>query len=411
VPPPDAIIGTMDTETHVQRHPARRLGLALTPQTRVFAAFFLYSFSMGGIFPRLGDLQRSMGIQEGALGLALIGTAVGTLISLTFASRILDRIGYRPALLAFTPALALLYAVASLASGPMMLFIALVPAGLCIGAIEVIVNLEADRVEHQTGRRIMNRAHAFWSIGFFSAGLLGALLSQAGITPQMQLLLTVPVVALGTLVLLGRYEAAPHRSGANTDTAARFARPTLAILVLVAVTLSALVLEGAGAEWSAIYMRDVFGAAPFVAGSAVAIGALTQAVTRFFADRYVERYSPVVVARALLFILGAGALVVFAAPSSAAALIGFGMMGIGTSAIFPLAMSAAAQRTDRPAATNVAALAQISFVAFLLGPPLLGFVAEHWGIRWSFGLGLPLVGLSVLAAASLGSRPIRGALG
>ena len=401
----------MDTETHVQRHPARRLGLALTPQTRVFAAFFLYSFSMGGIFPRLGDLQRSMGIQEGALGLALIGTAVGTLISLTFASRILDRIGYRPALLAFTPALALLYAVASLASGPMMLFIALVPAGLCIGAIEVIVNLEADRVEHQTGRRIMNRAHAFWSIGFFSAGLLGALLSQAGITPQMQLLLTVPVVALGTLVLLGRYEAAPHRSGANTDIAARFARPTLAILVLVAVTLSALVLEGAGAEWSAIYMRDVFGAAPFVAGSAVAIGALTQAVTRFFADRYVERYSPVVVARALLFILGAGALVVFAAPSSAAALIGFGMMGIGTSAIFPLAMSAAAQRTDRPAATNVAALAQISFVAFLLGPPLLGFVAEHWGIRWSFGLGLPLVGLSVLAAASLGSRPIKGALG
>jgi MFS family permease len=384
---------------------ARRVGLALSSRTRVFAAFFLYSFSLGGIFPRLGDLQRSMGIAEGPLGLALIGTAAGTLVSLSFASRVLDRVGYRPALLSLTPLLALLFAVASFASGPLMLFMLLLPAGLCIGAIEVIVNLEADRVEHQTGRRIMNRAHAFWSIGFFSSGMTGAALSQAGLSPQAHLLLMVPLVLASTLVLLGRYEAAPHRTGANTEAAAHFARPTGAILLLVAVTLSALVLEGAGAEWSTIYMRDVFGAAPFVAGSAVAIGAFAQAVTRFFADRFVERHSPVVVARVLLIVLGAGALLVFAAPSGAVALVGFGIMGVGTSAIFPLAMSAAAQRTDRPAATNVAALAQTSFVAFLLGPPLLGFVAQHWGIRWSFGLGLPLVALSLAAAGSLGQKP------
>ena len=401
----------MNTETTaaVTAPPRGRMGLDLTPQTRVFAAFFIYSFSLGGIFPRLGDLQRAMGIAEGALGLALIGTAVGTLISLSFASRILDRVGYRPALLSLTPVLALLFAVASFAGGPLALFLSLVPAGLCIGAIEVIVNLEADRVEHQTGRRIMNRAHAFWSIGFFSAGLIGAGASQAGLSPQFHLLLMVPLVLAATLLLLGRYEAAPHRSGANTDTAAHFARPTWPILVLVAVTLSALVLEGAGAEWSSIYMRDVFGAAPFVAGSAVAIGAFAQATTRFFADRFVERHSPVVVARVLLLVLGAGALTVFAAPTSAAALLGFGLMGVGTSAIFPLAMSAAAQRTDRPAATNVAALAQISFVAFLLGPPLLGFVAQHWGIRWSFGLGLPLVALSLWAAGSLALRPAASA--
>ena len=80
-------------------------------------------------------------------------------------------------------------------------------------------------------------------------------------------------------------------------------------------------------------------------------------------------------------------------------------MGVGTSVMFPLAMSAAAQRTDRPAALNVAALAQISFVAFLLGPPLLGFVAQHLGIRWSFGFGLPLVLLSFVTASALAPRP------
>jgi len=79
-------------------------------------------------------------------------------------------------------------------------------------------------------------------------------------------------------------------------------------------------------------------------------------------------------------------------------------MGVGTSAIFPLAMSAAAQRTDRAPATNVAALAQISFVAFLLGPPLLGTLAQAFGMRWVFGAGLPLVVLSFAASAALRVR-------
>jgi MFS family permease len=151
-------------------------------------------------------------------------------------------------------------------------------------------------------------------------------------------------------------------------------------------------------------MRDVVGAPPFLAGAAVATGAAAQAVTRFFADRFVERHHPVLVARVLLGVLGIGTLLVFAATTAWAALLGFALMGVGTSAIFPLAMSAAAQRTDRAPATNVAALAQISFVAFLLGPPLLGLVAQAFGIRWAFGVGLPLVGLSFIAAAALRAR-------
>jgi MFS family permease len=95
---------------------------------------------------------------------------------------------------------------------------------------------------------------------------------------------------------------------------------------------------------------------------------------------------------------------VFFTPLWWLAYIGFAMIGVGTSALFPLAMSAAAQRTDRPAAVNVAALAQISFVSFLLGPPLLGYVAEHFGIRWAFGIGIPLVILGLVMADAVGTR-------
>lgn len=380
----------------------RRIGLDIKPRQRVFAAFFLYAFAMGGIFPRVPELQRAMGATEGALGLALIGASTGTLVSLTLAGRLLDRIGHRRALLALTPAMAACYALASIATAPWVLFVLLAPCGLCIGAVEIIVNLEADRVEHQEGRRIMNRAHGFWSIGFFVAGLLGAGLSQAGVSVQQHLLLDALLVLVATALLLGRFDAAPHRTGAaQGHETPRFARPTLAILALVAVTLSAMVLEGAGAEWSGIYMRDVFGAGHFVTGAAVAVGALMQAITRFFADAFVERYSAVGVARVLLSLLGIGAGTVLLAPSGAIAFAGFALMGVGTSVIFPLAMSAAAQRTDRSAAVNVATLAQTSFVVFLLGPPLLGMIAQYWGIRWSFGIGLPLVALSLAMASVL----------
>ena len=384
-----------------------KFGLDLPPQQRVYGGFFVYSFCMGSLPPRLPDLQRMMQIEEGPLGFGLIGAAAGTLVSLSCFGPILERIGYRRSILTLIPLLALLYAIASFAGGPLPFFLLLFPVGIAIGGIEIILNLEADRTEHMIGYRIMNRAHAFWSFGFFSAGIISALVAQSGLSPQIHLFLMVPLVIVGVALILGRFDPAPHRTGTSQEKPPQFAVPTMAIMVLVAVTLSAMIMEGAGIDWAAIYMRDVFAASPFLSGFAVALGAGAQAVTRFFADPFVERYSPTAVSRVLLGVLGAGVLLVFFAPSDWLALVGFALMGVGTSVIFPLAMSAAAQLTDRPAPTNVASLAQISFVAFLLGPPLLGYVAEHFGIRWSFGVGLPLVVLSIVCAGALGTKPLK----
>ena len=384
-----------------------RVGLDLPPQQRVFGGFFVYSFCMGSLPPRLPDLQRMMQIEEGPLGFGLIGAAAGTLVSLSFFGPILERIGYRRSILSMIPLLALLYAIASFATGPLSFFLLLFPVGIVIGGIEIILNLEADRTEHMVGYRIMNRAHAFWSFGFFASGIISALIAQVGLSVQIHLFLMIPLIIVGVALILGRFDPAPHRTGSSAEEPPHFAVPTMAIMMLVAVTLSAMIMEGAGIDWSAIYMRDVFEASPFLSGFAVALGAWAQAVTRFFADPFVERYSPTAVARVLLGVLGAGVLLVFFAPSGWLALVGFALMGMGTAVIFPLAMSAAAQLTDRPAPTNVASLAQISFVAFLLGPPLLGYIAEYFGIRWSFGIGLPLVILSIVCVGALGTRPLK----
>ena len=384
--------------------------LKLAPQHRVYAGFMIYAITMGSVFPRLPAIKQQMNVEEGALGLSLIGAPIGTLLALTFATPLVERFGFRRSLLGAIPLIALAYAIAVHATAPWGFFLLLIPAGLVIGCTEIVLNVEADRTEALIGRRIMNRAHAFWSIGFFSAGLIGATMAHFGVSPQIHLALIVPTSLFGVAFLLGGFKPAPARVSATPHAEHRIARPTGPILVLVCVTLSAMLMEGAGIDWSAIYMRNLFEAGPFLAGFAVAVIAGSQALGRLFADGVIDRHSPRHVGRASLFCLAAGIVLVFFPISPWLSLPGFAMIGLGTSTIFPVAMSAAAQRTDRSAATNVAALAQISFVAFLLGPPLLGYVAEHWGIQWVFGLGIPLVILCLLTVNALGDKPQSDAL-
>ncbi|MEO6395555.1 MAG: hypothetical protein ABIO40_06555 [Devosia sp.] len=80
-----------------------KFGLDLQPQQKVFGGFGIYAFALGNIFPRLPDIQHAMGVAEGAFGLGLIGAPVGTLISLSFATPLLERIGFRRAILALIP--------------------------------------------------------------------------------------------------------------------------------------------------------------------------------------------------------------------------------------------------------------------------------------------------------------------
>ena len=321
-------------------------------------------------------------------------------MSLGFSGPILERIGYRRSILTLIPLLALLYATASFPGGPLAFFLLLFPVGIVIGGIEIILNLEADRTEHMIGHHIMNRAHAFWSFGFFSAGIISALVAQSGLSPQIHLLLMVPLVIVGVALILGRFDPAPHRTGTSDEKPPQVAVPTMAIMALVAVTLSAMIMEGAGIDWAAIYMRDVFAVPPFLSGFAVALGAGAQAVTRFFADPFVERYSPTAVSRLLLRVLGVGVLLVFFAQRLAGAdrLCADGSRRIGDLPAGDVG-SGAAHRP--PGADQRGILAQISFVAFLLGTATARFCRRAFRHPLVVGVGLPLVILSIVQIVAL----------
>lgn len=368
--------------------------------TPVYIAFFIYAFALGSLFPRLGDLQIHLGVKEGTLGLALIGLPLGVQISLLVADKVLNYLNVRHVMIAGIPLIGLAFWCAALADHWTIFCALLFLSGLGAGTLEVAVNLEADRIEYTVKRRIMNRSHSFWSLGFFATGILGAGVAQIGVAPAQHFLASAVVSTLATVYYFRNYQPASPRPGSDTSTP-HFVMPTKSIMFLVVLTLSAMLVEGSGIDWSVIFMRDVHHTLPIISGLAIAIGAFSQFVARFFADQYVDKYGAEQIAKYSIFLMLIGVFCVTFSTSPAVALIGFTFMGAGNAVIFPLAISAAAQKTDRPAAVNVASLVQISFVVFLLAPPLLGFVAETFGIRVSFGISIPFIFISWLTLGAL----------
>ena len=373
------------------------------PQRNIYFSFFIYSFCLGVFFPRIGDLQNQMGIGETTLGLTLLGPAIGVQISLLFADKIFSLLGFRLVMCLGVPILGLALVCSSLTFKPFIFFISLMLGGFAIGILEVAVNLEADRIEYKISKKIMNRSHSFWSLGFFCSGLTGALFSQMKVSPFVNFSLSLFLGTFLTILFCSKYIPADERPNSSVNNSL-FVKPTKAVLALVVLTLSPMLLESASIDWSVIYMRDIFFTPPFINGLAIVMVALTQFSVRYYADQYVEIYGSEKVSKISVVAMLIGVISVCFSNSPYLSLIGFAFIGGGSAVIFPLAMSAAAQKTDRPAAINVASLAQISFLVFLLAPPILGFIAENFGIRISFGIGLPLVIVSWFFISSLKSK-------
>jgi MFS family permease len=378
--------------------------MIIAPQHRLYACFFLFAVTTGALLSRLPDIQTDLNVSESQLGLTMIGMSIGSLIALTFGSAVIERLGVRTTAFLTVLGPALLFALVPWLGMAPAVFVALFFTGLLAGALEINLNVEIDRLELHTGGRFMNRAHGFWSVGFFVTALFGAGIRQSGLSVEAHLALVAIIVVLVGGYLIAGIVPSPAPQRTLSENTHRIAFPNWGLLPLCIIGFAAFLVEGAGIDWSAIYMRDVFDVQPFVGGMGLTLFAFFMAAMRLSADPVVARFGPRNVAMVLLTLATIGALLVGFAPSPELALAGFSLMGIGCSAVYPLAVSAAAQRTDRPAAVNVAALGQVSFVVFFLAPPLLGFVAEYMGIRNSYLICVPLL-LAGLWASSFALGP------
>lgn len=365
------------------------------PHQIVFVGFFIYAFSLGAMFPRLDDIQTSLQIDKAELGLLLLCIPLGLQITLLFADRLVRAISLKNVMCLGIPSICFTQFAAVAVNQIAFFAFFLIICGAFVAVVELAINLEADRVEHALGSRIMNRSHAFWSIGFFSAAVVGALFSQFKVMLEIHFLLVCGIAFLISKIIFEDYIVASPRH-TNVTTIKKFSLPTGPIFVMVLFTMSAMLVEGASIDWSVIFMREIHSASPFISGFSLAMAAFSQALVRFFGDNLLNKFGPILISVASLFFMFLGIFLVVLSNSSTLAIFGFLFLGAGSAVIFPMAISIAASRSDRPAETNVASLTQFAFGMFLLGPPILGFVGEAYSLRWSFSLCIPLLILSCL---------------
>ena len=365
------------------------------PHQIVFVGFFIYAFSLGAMFPRLDDIQTSLEIDKAELGLLLLCIPLGLQITLLFADRLVRAISLKNVICLGIPSICFTQFAAVAVNQIAFFAFFLIICGAFVAVVEVAINLEADRVEHALGSRIMNRSHAFWSIGVCSAAVVGALFSQLKVMLEIHFLLVCGIAFLISKIIFEDYIVASPRH-TNVTKIKKFSLPTGPIFVMVLFTMSAMLVEGASIDWSVIFMREIHSASPFISGFSLAMAAFSQALVRFFGDNLLNKFGPILISVASLFFMFLGIFLVVLSNSSTLAILGFLFLGAGSAVIFPMAISIAASRSDRPAETNVASLTQFAFGMFLLGPPILGFVGEAYSLRWSFSLCIPLLILSCL---------------
>jgi MFS family permease len=370
---------------------------------RIVALFFTHALAAGAIHTRIPDLQVAMGLSEGQLGLVLMGQPFGALTMFLFSSTIIERFGPRRAILAVLPIVIITAALATVLLYPIALFALLALNGLGFSLSNIAMNVEADRVEAATGARVMNTCHGIWSVGFLLTSLLGATLRGMHVDPAIHLWALVPVLIALLLFVVVPMPVMPPRPHSG-EKVKKLALPTLATLGLVAFGLGAGLTEGASRAWSIIYLRDNFEVSPFIESMALPALLAAMAAGRLLADRVIDRFGPVRVARVLAGLAIAGMVMIVLSPNAYVALGGFVVVGIGICVLYPLTLSAAARIGDRPASQNVAATTLVFQLVNLGAPALIGAVAQGLGVRTAFALLIPVLVLTFAMAGRLRPR-------
>jgi MFS family permease len=355
----------------------------------VLAVFALNGFALGGWFVRIPAVQDRLGIGEGLLGVALLGAAVGALLSMTVTGALISRLGSRRVVGATALLLPVSLIPLALAPNVVALTLALLLVGAANGSLDVSMNSHAVVVEDRYGRRIMSSFHAAFSFGALAGSVLGGGVAYLGVGVLPHFLV---VFVLATLAAVPAYRALlPSDADAAEGGAPAFARPTRALFGLGVISFCVLLGEGAMSDWSAVYLDNALETGPAFAAAGYAAFSLAMALGRLFGDRLTERFGPTRLVRLCGAVAAVGLGVALAVGNPVFALVGFACAGAGFSVVFPLALSAAGQTEDVATGPALAAVSTAGYTGFLVGPPTIGFVAELAGLGTALYL---VVGLS-----------------
>lgn len=376
----------------------------------VFATFVLNGFTFANWLSRIPTIRDELSLRERDLGLIIVVGSLGSVLALPLAGRVIARIGARATVLiaAVLATAGLGVAVSGVAAGlPLLLSAGLFVTTMGIGGWDVAMNFAGARVEQALGRSIMPAFHGGFSVGTVVGAALGAVAIRLGIDVPLHVMTVVALALLAVIVLsrgfLPEPPAEPEHDGAAHPRAhPSFARVWLEprTLMVGLIVLAAALTEGAANDWLALAVVDGFDVPNDVGATGLTIFLVGMTAMRFLGTWLLDRFGRVVVLRLCTALAIVGLAIFCLVPNLPIALGGAVLWGMGAALGFPVGMSAA---SDEPmkAAARLSVVSTIGYTAFLVGPGVLGLLADAVGTRHSLLVILvPLVvGLLVIPAA------------
>jgi fucose permease len=373
----------------------------------VYAVFILNGFMFASWASRIPQVRDGLELDPQRLGLVLLAIAIGSLVSMPLAGLVISHLGAARtvSVMSLIGATGLAVAAIGYRHGVAPVIPGLFLLGLGSGTWDVAMNVEGAEVERRIGSSIMSRFHAGFSVGTVAGALLGSAMIALGVSVTAHLILVAVLVAASATPAVGGFlpiaQHDEHHDSERRNPLKAWTEPRT-ILIGVFVFCMAFT-EGTGVDWLGVAVIDGYDAAPALGSLtfAVFLGAMT--LGRWFGPGLLDRYGRVPLIRVTGVTAVLGLITVVFGGSLAAAMAGAALWGAGVALGFPVGMSAAAD-DPRHSAGRVSVVSSIGYLAFLAGPPFVGFLGHQVGTLRSLTAAAALVTLGVLVSGVLRPR-------
>ncbi|WP_233151597.1 MFS transporter [Pelomonas sp. KK5] len=359
-----------------------------------FAALGVFGGVWGVHIP---SVKQQFELSESGLSMVLLSIACGAVLSLFFAGRVIGQLGARRATMLASAIMGLL--LAAILHWPGLAWV--LPAGIVFGAamslFDVAINADGTALEAASGKAVMGSLHGSFSLGGMAGAALAAAMLRADIAPEWQLAGTaLAVVAIVWNAARSMLDAHPPAS--SDEPEAHFAWPRGTLLVIGLLIFSGMTAEGVMYDWSVLYLKQELAMPQDAAGLGFAVFSAAMAAARFGGDALRARHPEHLLLRngALLAAVAMAAVLLIGQPW--VALAGYACVGVGLALCVPILFNAATRVPGVSRAAAIASVSSIGYSGFLIGPPLIGFVAHHASLTAALGLVVVAAGALALGA-------------
>ena len=371
---------------------------------RIRLAVALVYFSMGLCFSswasRIPDIKTELNLSDALFGSILFALPVGQFLMMPFSGKLVTRFGSHKVLAFALPAYTVLLSNLGLVKAGWQLAIGLFLFGLAGNLCNISINTQGVAAERIYKRPIMASFHGGWSLAGFTGALIGLAMINLNVSVFWHFVTIIGIVwAIVWINYPFLVRTSPVPAAPEEPRRKFFNKPDSILLQLGIIGFCSMASEGAMFDWSGIYFKDVVKAPASLVVLGYTSFMIMMATGRFVADYLISKIGRKRLLQICGVMISAGLFTSVFFPYLVPCTLAFMLVGLGVSSIVPTVYSAAGRHSKIPAGIALATVSSVSFLGFLMGPPLIGYISEAAGLRYSFAvIGVFGMGISLMVS-------------